>query len=135
MMFTLNRKRMLLSDDNVDEQALVREIIIQLDKTLRVETVSNGHQLLRYLAKCKTAGLPNLVILDIKTPYLKELEVLERIQSENPGSNVPIVVWSTFFDENIEGRCLVRGAAGCFPKPTLPSEMKLVARQMLEFCQ
>jgi CheY-like chemotaxis protein len=72
--------------------------------------------------------------LDYSMPYLTGVEVLERMKAENLYNAIPKVLWSSFIDKDLVDRSLLAGAANCFPKPSKASELKAIARNMLEFC-
>ena len=128
------QKRILLADDDIIDRGFLTEVISQIDKSVKIDTVANGRQVFQYLEKCGEEYLPCLVILDYNLPYLTGVEVLERMKAENLYSAIPKVLWSAFIDKNLVDRSLLAGAASCFPKPSKASELKAIARKMLEFC-
>jgi CheY-like chemotaxis protein len=128
------QKRILLADDDIIDRGFLTEIISQIDKSVKIDTVGNGNQVFQYLAKCGEEYLPCLVILDYNMPYLSGIEVLERMKAENLYGAIPKILWSAFMDKDLVDRSLLAGAANCFPKPSKASELKAIARKMLEFC-
>ena len=128
------QKRILLADDDITDRGFLTEIISQIDKSVKIDSVGNGRQVFQYLAKCGEDYPPCLVILDYNMPYLSGIEVLERMKAENLYCAIPKVLWSAFIDKDLVDRSLLAGAANCFPKPSKASELKAIARKMLEFC-
>jgi CheY-like chemotaxis protein len=128
------RKRILLADDDISDRGFLTEIICQIDKTIKVDIAANGQQVFQYLAKCREAYLPCLVILDYSMPDVNGIEVLQRMKAEDLYSGIPTVLWSAFLDNQLVSRSMEAGAANCFPKPSRASELKAIAIRMLEFC-
>ena len=128
------QKRIVVVDDDLDERGLLAAIFKQINRLIKVDIVGDGAQLLHYLGRCRDSHLPCLVVLDLHLPYLNGVEILQTMRAENIGSNVPVVVWSAFIDSQMARRCIDAGAVTCFPKPEKPSELKVIARKMLEFC-
>lgn len=131
---SLEQKRILLADDDIIDRGFLTEIISQIDKSVKIDIVANGEQVFQYLVKCTEEYLPCLIILDYSMPYLTGAEVLERMKGENLYATIPKVLWSGFIDKDLVDRCLQAGAANCFPKPSRASELKAIARNMLEYC-
>lgn len=128
------QKKILVADDDPDDREFLIEIISQIDPGFKIDSVVNGQQVLQYLAECKQPDLPCLIILDYKMPFLTGAEVLEKTKEGTPYANIPKVVWSTSIDKEMVSRCIQAGAANYFPKPSKASELKVIAKQMLEIC-
>lgn len=128
------QKKILVADDDLDDREFLTEIISQIDGSLKIDTVVNGRQVLQYLAKCEQSDLPCLIILDYKMPFLSGAEVLEKMKEGTLYAEIPKVVWSTSTDKELVNRCIQAGAANYFPKPSNASELKIIARQMLDIC-
>ncbi|HTI92429.1 MAG TPA: response regulator [Puia sp.] len=128
------QKRILLADDDIIDRDFLIEIISQIDRSIKIDSVGNGEQIFQYLAKCPEENLPCLVIMDYNMPYLTCIEVLERMKAENLYDDIPKVIWSAFTDQDLIDSALLAGAANWFPKPSKASELKVIARKMLEFC-
>lgn len=129
-----SKKSILLADDDHSDRAILREIFSQLDKSVKIEIVSNGWEILQYIAECAKDKLPCLCILDFNMPFMNGIEVVERLKAEKINEQMPTVIWSAFADKRLMERCIQAGAVNCFPKPEKASELKAIARQMMEYC-
>ena len=123
----------LLADDDIEDQDILKNAIVQLNPALVITTVFNGSEALEYLVNCSTDKLPALIILDYKMPVLNAVEVLERLQSYTQFKVIPKVVWSTSFQEEHIRLCMERGASHYFKKPFNETELAAVAKQMLAY--
>lgn len=123
----------LLADDDIEDQDILKNAIIQLNPMIGIETVFNGSEALQYLVNCSADKLPALIILDYKMPILNAVEVLEKLQSNMQFKLIPKVVWSTSFQEEHIRLCMDRGAVHYFKKPFNGTELAAVAKQMLAY--
>jgi CheY-like chemotaxis protein len=127
-------KKILIADDDPEDQEMLMDVITRMDKDLQIDTVANGGQLLDYLSASQPADLPSLIILDYKMPVLNAAEALERLKTDQHFVHIPKVVWSTSRREDDIRRCIDAGAKRYFIKPAQLSELKQIAGQMLEYC-
>lgn len=123
----------LLADDDIEDQDILKNEIIELNPTLVITTVFNGNEALEYLVNCSEDKLPALIILDYKMPVFNAVEVLEKLQSYPRFKVIPKVVWSTSIQEEHIRLCMERGAVHYFKKPFNETELASVAKQMLAY--
>ena len=128
------QKTVLVAEDDIADSRCLEEIIGQLDKSIKVDLVSNGPDVLYYLARRRPPYLPCLVILDFGLPALNGVEVLGALRTERRYAEIPKVIWSSLLNNQLTKLCIEAGAAFCFPKPERASELKVIARHMLELC-
>jgi two-component system, response regulator len=94
----LNRKLILLVEDNPDDEELALRAIKQCGGYHDMVVKRDGEEVLDYLfGTGKFAGfcltrLPNLILLDLKLPKVGGLEVLERLRADPRTRRIPIVV-------------------------------------------
>jgi CheY-like chemotaxis protein len=129
---TVKQRKILIADDDVDDQDILKEAIVLLDNTLQIDTVDNGQEVLNYLSDCPETEFPSLIILDYKMPFLNAAEVLEKLAGNHRFSGIPKVVWSTSKHQDDANRCMRAGAKQYFIKPTQASQLKIIAMDMLE---
>jgi CheY-like chemotaxis protein len=130
-----NTKTIVLANNSLSENRFLKEMFSQVDRSLKLDIVHNGRQVLNYLTNFWTTRLPCLVILDFELDYISGPEVLRALNGETTYSTLPKLVWSGFYTEGMKEQCIQAGANSCFPKPSRPSELKGVVMQMLEFCR
>jgi len=123
----------LLADDDLEDQEMLIDMIRQVDDSLPIETVSDGHQALEKLSRLPEEEIPSLIVLDYKMPYLSAAEVLEALARDPRYAAVPKVVWSTSHREEDVRRCIEAGASEYFEKPATTAELRSIAGKMLEY--
>jgi DNA-binding response OmpR family regulator len=74
---------------------------------------------------------PNLIILDLGLPAGDGYVVLERLQSNDALSEIPVIVLTARDSMSSEKKCLVAGAAAFFQKPADNNELLDVIRATL----
>lgn len=123
----------LLADDDMEDQDILKNAISQLNPAIEIKTVFNGGDAIDYLVNCPADKLPSLVILDYKMPILNAVEALEKLQSYPQLNHIPRVVWSTSYQDEHIKLCMERGASHYFKKPFNATELVAVARAMLAY--
>lgn len=86
----------LVVEDNVGDQRLIKEALIECDTNLHF--VSDGVEALEYLrrqGRHGTAGRPNLIILDLNLPKKDGWDVLTEIKNDRELRSIPVVVFTT----------------------------------------
>jgi DNA-binding response OmpR family regulator len=71
-----------------------------------------------------------LVLLDLKIPGVKGLELLEAVRDKNPAARVIIITGYASIETAVESARL--GAVGYLPKPFTPDEMRSATAQALQ---
>ena len=124
-------KRILIADDDLDDQEILIEVLNQMDPSLEIVTAVNGGLVLDYLAERGAAEFPDLVVLDYKMPIMSGVEVLEHLREDERYAAIPMVVWSTSGQPEHRMRCLEAGARQYFIKPSSLQELRTIAGQLL----
>lgn len=128
----MQENRILIADDDLEDQEMLIEALTQLDDSISIETLSDGRQVVETLANLTDMELPALLVLDYKMPYLNAAEVLETLAKEARYVAVSIVVWSSSHREEDVRRCLAAGACNYFEKPVTAAGLRDIARKTLE---
>ncbi|MFK7937287.1 MAG: response regulator transcription factor [Saprospiraceae bacterium] len=74
--------------------------------------------------------LPDLLVVDVKTPKLSGLELIKYIRSELK-SSIPIIVISSLDQDNVVLEAFQLGATDFIAKPFKPAELVLRIRKIL----
>ncbi|MDP0498025.1 MAG: response regulator [Verrucomicrobiota bacterium JB024] len=97
----MKAKKILLVEDNPDDEALTLRALSKCGVVNEVDVVRNGQDAVDYLfAREKfqdrdAKDLPQLVLLDLKLPMLDGLEVLEIIRREELTCTLPVVIFTS----------------------------------------
>jgi two-component system chemotaxis response regulator CheY len=120
----------LVVDDSIVVRKILSMTVHQIPELMNavVEEAGNGAIALKMLALKKY----DLVLSDIRMPYIDGLELTRRIREELKDKTTPIVLISTLGTENDIKNGLAVGATAYVIKPLSPHEIKLALRKLLE---
>ena len=95
-----NRKRILVVEDDRDEEQLILEALRENQLSELVTAVRGGAEALDYLfctglhARRSPLDLPDLILLDLHMSGVSGIEVLDRIRADPRVRLIPVVVFS-----------------------------------------
>ncbi len=108
-------KRILLVDDDADDQLYFRDAINELNNSLECEIANNGHEA---LLQMKIPPPPDLIFLDLNMPVMNGYECLAHLKKEEQYKHIPVVIFTTSKDSHEIDRVREMGAHLFFTKPT-----------------
>lgn len=121
----MQKSKILVVDDDPD---LVRAMRLRLRANhYDIATATDGYQAIATAQKER----PDLIVLDLGLPAGDGFVVLERLQSSDTLSGIPVIVLSARDPQNNEQRALKAGAAAFFQKPADNDELLNVIRASL----
>jgi CheY-like chemotaxis protein len=130
----LPAKFILLGEDDIDDEDLLREIIGNIDESFYLLFMDNGRKLLERLNELPDNHLPCLIVLDYNMPELNGAEILTEIRKNSRYTSIPKVIWSTSNSEMFRRTCIEAGANEYLIKPSNVNDLVDVARHMLSLC-
>lgn len=111
-------KKILLADDDVDDQWFFANFLKQRPDIEILPSMTNGSELLEYLDKLPgEENFPDLIILDQNMPKLNGAETLSALKSNERYNKINVVVYSTYTDKKLIEECTDLGAALVLAKP------------------
>ncbi len=116
-------KRILLVEDNADDEALTVRVLEQHKVLNSIHVVHDGAEALEYLfgsatrAPCEPEQLPQVIMLDLKLPRVSGLDVLRRIRREPATRTLPVVVLTSSSEETDLVEAYREGANSFVRKP------------------
>jgi two-component system response regulator len=132
----MDKKIILLVEDNPDDAALTRRVLRKHSVANEVVEVHDGIEALDYLfgtgahAGRDLSQPPQLVLLDLKLPKLDGLEVLRRIRSDPRTRLQPVVILTSSKEEKDIVRGYGLGANSYVRKPVDFTEFSEAIRQL-----
>jgi len=93
----MDKKVILLVEDAPDEEVLTIHALEKSNNLNEVVVAHDGIEALHYLFGSgsysirKASDMPDLILLDLKLPYIHGLEVLRRIRSDERTKLIPVV--------------------------------------------
>jgi two-component system, chemotaxis family, chemotaxis protein CheY len=120
----------LVVDDSIVVRKILSLTVHQIPELMNatVEEAGNGAIALKMLAVKKY----DLVLSDIRMPYIDGLELVRRVREDLKDRVTPIVLISTLGTENDIKNGLAVGATAYVIKPLSPHEIKLALRKLME---
>ena len=100
------RVDILMVEDNANDEALTLHELAKYQLTNRVQVVRDGQEALEYIfctgryATRDIKDQPNVILLDIKLPFIDGLEVLRRIKQDQRTRIIPVVMLTSSREES-----------------------------------
>lgn len=115
-------KRILIADDDAADVGLIQIVLGEQDLQDDIAVASTGEDVFDYLYRRgkygdRPAGVPELVLLDLKLPKINGLEILQQMRADEQFRGVPVVIFSSSFDETDREKSLSYGASDFMTKP------------------
>jgi CheY-like chemotaxis protein len=88
-----SHKKILLVDDDKDDQLFFVDAIKELEPTLECGIANNGLEAISHLEKIPP--LPSLIFLDLNMPFMNGYECLAQLQKTNEYKEIPINIFTT----------------------------------------
>lgn len=132
----MNKKTILLVEDNPDDVALTLRSFKKSNILNEVKVALDGVEALDYLfatgayAGRDTTLMPQLILLDLKLPKLDGMEVLRRMRADNRTRLLPVVILTSSREEQdiVDGYNL--GANSYIRKPVDFAQFSEAIRQL-----
>jgi len=131
---SLESNHIFLADDDKDDCLFFRDAIEELLLPVQLTTVHDGEQLMLHLLKL-TSNLPLALFLDLNMPRKNGHECLTEIKTNQSLSSIPVIIFSTSYDEHVADELYQEGAHYYICKPVDFSELKKVILHALTLLQ
>jgi len=126
--------KILLIDDDEDDQALFVDALNQIDNSFRCDVASSGSEAMHSLNTKSPA--PDIIFLDLNMPKMNGYECLAEIKNEEKFKHIPIVIYTTVTAQTEEQRTHLMEAEHFFTKPNdftvLVKELTIILEKELK---
>lgn len=110
--------RLLVVEDNVDDEGLILRALKRMDCEIDVEVLHDGEAAIdRLCTSGEKLPLPDLVVLDWKLPRVMGADVLEKVRSTAHCKGVKVVAFSSSDDPGDKEHCRQLGGNSYVVKP------------------
>lgn len=108
---------LVLADDDEDDRDLFRDALNELPFKVQFKSVSGGESLMEYL-KDQAEVKPDMIFLDLNMPRKNGFECLEEIKASADLRHIPVIIFSTSYDEQVVRKLYETGAQYYMQKPS-----------------
>lgn len=115
----MSHQKILLVDDDPDDQELFCDIVNKISPGLACEIAENGARALTFL---RERSSPSIIFLDLNMPIMNGYEFLKEASASNLFSGIPVVVYTTSSGENDMMRVKKFGVKRFLTKLSNPSQ-------------
>lgn len=122
-------KRILLIDDDEDDQDFFVEAVDALTHSAVVTILDNGIEALKRLSAKQI--IADLIFLDLNMPLMNGHEFLVAIRKDPLLKNIPIIIFSTSGSIHTIESTKELGAMDFIHKPTSPDQLTQILRPFL----
>lgn len=123
-------RRLLIIDDDVEDQEIFIEAVKELDPTIICYTATSGEDAFRQMQN-DVVLLPDLIFLDMNMPKLNGKQVLREIKSGKVLRGVPVIMYSTSFAPRDIQDVVEIGAVHHLLKPSRFDDLRNALRELL----
>lgn len=124
----------LLADDDIDDCIFFKKALEELPLSSHLTIVHDGDQLMQLLTK-ETTELPDVVFLDINMPRKNGYECLAEIKQDAKLKALPVVMFSTSFEQDKIEMLFRMGAHVYVHKPGDFAQLKQVIQHALPMAE
>jgi len=120
----------LLADDDTDDCIFFKQALHELILPTSLTAVHDGEQLMQFLTD-ETNELPHILFLDLNMPRKNGFECLSEIKLSEKLKQLPVIVFSTSFEQEVVNMLYQNGAQYFIRKPSEFSQFKKIIQQSL----
>jgi DNA-binding NarL/FixJ family response regulator len=111
--------KILLAEDDGDDKNFFYDFLKHRHTLELMPAKDNGEELINYLQNVTDeALLPDAVILDQNMPKCNGLDTLSRLKADERFRHIPVMIYSTFIDNQLRERAMQAGAILVASKPS-----------------
>lgn len=117
--------QVILADDDTDDHFLFLKVFDSLTHDTSIISILGGNKLMHYLCQ-NLDKLPDIIFLDLHMPGKSGAECLEEIRKHPHLKDIPVIMYSTSFDEDQLKMLYRSGADLCVRKRDDMTELRAV---------
>ena len=120
----------LLADDDLDDCIFFQDALEELKQSKTLNIVHDGEQLMHNLKEAKNE-MPKVLFLDLNMSRKNGFECLEEIKRDKKFKKIPVIIFSTSYDEIIADLLYKNGAHYYICKPAAFPNLKKIIGESL----
>jgi len=126
----IKQLNILLADDDTDDCFFFKEALDELLLSTNLTVVNDGEQLMQLLIS-ETNEFPDVLFLDLNMPRKNGFECLSEIKLSKKLNQLPVIIFSTSFEQEVVNQLYQNGAQYFIRKPSEFSQFKKIIQQSL----
>lgn len=126
----LKEINILLADDDADDCIFFKEALKDFIIPTNLITVHDGEQLMHLILN-ETTQISHVLFLDLNMPRKNGFECLSEIKLSKKQNQLPVIVFSTSFEQEVVNSLYNNGAQYFIRKPSDFSQFKKIIQQTL----
>jgi len=130
----LNMLNILLVDDDTDDCYFFKSAVEEYLPYVNLIALHDGEQLMQLLQN-ETNKLPNVIFLDLNMPRKNGFECLTEIKLNEQLRQIPVVIFSTSFEQEVVNQLYMNGAHYFIRKPAEFSQFKKIIYHTLKLIE
>lgn len=131
----LRRPYLLYADDDLDDQAFLKEMIRRVNPEIELLCFGNGLECFQYLESLDhNAILPSCIVLDLNMPVWDGMQTLKNLQIHPDYRAIPTFIFSTSSSDRDTALAESLGAEAYITKPYGQKELFEVGQEFAEYC-
>jgi CheY-like chemotaxis protein len=124
----IKQLNILLADDDIDDCIFFKEALDELPLSTHLTVVHDGEQLMQLLIN-ETNEFPDVLFLDLNMPRKNGFECLSEIKLSKMLNQLPVIIFSTSFEQEVVNQLYQNGAQYFIRKPSEFSQFKKIIQQ------
>lgn len=114
----MNKLHVLLAEDDADDRNVFHDFLIERNDIVILPFAENGEEVFSFLSSIDNKEtFPHLIILDHNMPRMNGIQTLKALKSDDEYAHIPVVIYSTYADDNLVDNCTAAGAVLIASKP------------------
>src|ERR1035438_3420451 len=130
---SLKHLKILLADDDIDDCVFFKDALKDLVISTNLTTVHDGEQLMHLLVN-ETIEFPHVLFLDLNMPRKNGFECLSEIKSSEKLKSLPVIIFSTSFEQEVVNLLYKNGAQYFIRKPSEFPQFKKIIQIGIASC-
>jgi len=121
--------KILLVDDDADDQLFFMDAISSIDKSLHCDVANNGIEAISHLKKFPPP--PAVIFLDLNMPKMNGYECLQQIKQQENFKEIPVIIITTSSNQKEAERTKNMGARTFLTKTSDFKKLKFQLNEIL----
>ena len=126
----INQLNILLADDDTDNCIFFKQALDELLLPVTFTAVHDGEQLMQQLL-IEIHKMPHVLFLDLNMPRKNGFECLSEIKHNEKLKQLPVIMFSTSFEQGVVDQLYLNGAQYFIRKPSDFGQFKKIIHQTI----